>query len=59
MRGLAQAMPSYWYARLGRDVAAGGMPSATAVIVMLGFTAVFATLAVGVARRRPLYAVSG
>jgi ABC-2 type transport system permease protein len=52
-------MPSYWYAELGRDVAAGAAPSATAVLVMAGFTAAFGVLAVVVARRRPLYAVSG
>jgi ABC-2 type transport system permease protein len=59
MQGLAHAMPSYWYAELGRDVAAGAAPSATAVLVMAGFTALFGVLAVVVARRRPLYAVSG
>jgi ABC-2 type transport system permease protein len=59
MRTVAHAMPSYWYAQLGRDVAAGGAPSAQAVLVLAGFTAVFAVLAVAVARRRPLYAVSG
>lgn len=59
MRTIAHAMPSYWYAQLGRDVAAGSAPSARAVLVLAGFTAVFAVLAVAVARRRPLYAVSG
>jgi ABC-2 type transport system permease protein len=59
MRGLAHAMPSYWYAQLGRDVASGSSPSAGAVAVLAGFAAVFAVLAVAVARRRPLYAVSG
>jgi ABC-2 type transport system permease protein len=59
MRGVARAMPSYWYAELGRDVAAGSAPSAGPVLAMVGFTALFAVLAVGVARRRPLYAVSG
>ena len=52
-------MPSYWYAEMGRDVAAGGAPSAQAVLVLAGFTAAFAVLAVLVARRRPLYAVAG
>ena len=59
MRTLAHAMPSYWYAQLGRDVAAGGAPSATAVLALTAFTAGFAALAVVVARRRPLYAVAG
>jgi ABC-2 type transport system permease protein len=59
MRGLAHAMPSYWYAQLGRDVASGSAPAATVVLVLVGFTAVFATAALVVSRRRPMYAVSG
>jgi ABC-2 type transport system permease protein len=59
MQTVAHALPSYWYAELGRDVAAGGAPSPTAVLVVVAFTAVFAALATVVARRRPLYAVSG
>ena len=59
MRGVAHAMPSYWYAQLGRDVASGSSPSAGAVAVLAGFAVVFALLAVAVARRRPLYAVAG
>jgi ABC-2 type transport system permease protein len=59
MRSVAHAMPSYWYAQLGRDVAAGSGPRVTSVLVLLAFTAGFAALAVVVARRRPLYAVSG
>jgi ABC-2 type transport system permease protein len=59
MQTLARALPSYWYAELGRDVAAGSAPAAGAVAVMAGFTAVFAALTVLVARRRPLHAVSG
>ena len=59
MRTVAHAMPSFWYAELGRDVAAGGAPSGQAVLVLAGFTAAFAVLAVLVARRRPLYAVAG
>jgi ABC-2 type transport system permease protein len=59
MRGLAHAMPSYWYAQLGRDVASGSAPGATAVLVLAGFTAVFAAVALVVSRRRPMYAVSG
>jgi ABC-2 type transport system permease protein len=59
LRGVAHGLPSYWYAQLGRDVAAGSGPSASAVLALAGFTAVFAALAVLVARRRPLHAVSG
>ena len=59
LRTLAHAMPSYWYAQLGRDVAAGAVPSGTAVVVLAGFTATFALLAVAVARHRPLHAVAG
>jgi ABC-2 type transport system permease protein len=59
LRTLAHAMPSYWYAELGRDVAAGSVPSGTAVVVLVGFTVVFALLAVAVARSRPLHAVAG
>ena len=59
MQGLAHAMPSYWYAQLGRDVASGSGPGASAVLALVAFTAGFTLLAVGVARRRPLYAVSG
>jgi ABC-2 type transport system permease protein len=56
---LAHAMPSYWYAELGRDIVAGSAPSATAVLVLVGGTAVFAAGALVVARRRPLHAVAG
>jgi ABC-2 type transport system permease protein len=56
---VAQAMPSYWYAELGRDVAAGAAPDATAVLALIGFTALFAVLATLVGRRRPLHAVAG
>jgi ABC-2 type transport system permease protein len=59
LRDVAHGLPSYWYAQLGRDVAAGSGPSAAAVLALAGFTAVFAALAVLVARRRPLHAVSG
>jgi ABC-2 type transport system permease protein len=59
MRTLAHGMPSYWYADLGREIAAGTAPSGQAVLVLAAFTAGFAALAVVVARRRPLYAVSG
>jgi ABC-2 type transport system permease protein len=59
MQGLAHAMPSYWYAQLGRDVAAGSAPSAGAVAALGAFAVGFAVLAVAVARRRPLYAVAG
>jgi len=59
MRTIAHGMPSFWYAEMGRDVAAGGAPSGQAVLVLAGFTAAFAVLSVLVARRRPLYAVAG
>ena len=59
LRDVAYGLPSYWYAQLGRDVAAGSGPSASAVLALVGFTAVFAALAAVVARRRPLHAVSG
>jgi ABC-2 type transport system permease protein len=58
MVGLAHAMPSYWYAELGRDVA-DGAASVTPVLALAGFGVVFAALAVVVARRRPLHAVAG
>jgi ABC-2 type transport system permease protein len=56
---LAHATPSYWYAQLGRDVVAGGAPSAVGVLVLVAATALFSVAAVGVARRRPLHAVAG
>ena len=59
MQVLARFLPSYWYAQLGRDVAAGSAPAIPAVLALVGFTAVFALAAVGVARRRPMYAVAG
>jgi ABC-2 type transport system permease protein len=59
LRTVAHAMPSYWYAQLGRDVAGGSGPAAQAVLAMVAFTTAFAALAVLVARRRPLYAVAG
>jgi ABC-2 type transport system permease protein len=55
---LAHAMPSYWYAELGRDVAAD-TPSALPVLVLGGFGLLFAAGALLVARRRPLHAVAG
>jgi ABC-2 type transport system permease protein len=59
LRAVAHGLPSYWLAQLGRDVAAGSAPAAAAVLAMVGFTAVFAVLAVLVGRRRPLHAVAG
>ena len=59
MRGLAYALPSYWYAELGRGVVTGGLPAAAAVLAMAAYTAVFGVLSVLVARRRPLHAVAG
>jgi len=55
---LAHAMPSYWYAELGRDVAGGALP-ASPVLVLAGFGVLFAAAALAVARRRPLHAVAG
>jgi ABC-2 type transport system permease protein len=55
---LAHAMPSYWFAELGRDVA-GGTPSVLPVLVLAGFGAVFAAAALLAAMRRPLHAVAG
>jgi ABC-2 type transport system permease protein len=59
MQALAHTLPSYWYAELGRNVAAGGGPSVLAVLAVAGFTAAFALLASVVGRKRPLHAVSG
>jgi ABC-2 type transport system permease protein len=59
MQVLARFLPSYWYAELGRDIAAGSAPAVMAVVALVGFTAAFAGLAVLVARRRPMYAVAG
>ena len=59
LRAVAHGLPSYWYAELGRSVAAGGAPSTAAVLAVVGYTAAFAALAVVVARRRPLHAVAG
>ena len=58
MAAFAHAMPSYWYAEVGRDVAAG-TPSATPVLMLAGFGVVFAAAALLVAQRRPLHAVAG
>jgi len=55
---LAHAMPSYWFAELGRDVAAG-TPSLLPVLVLAGFGVVFAAAALLAAVRRPLHAVAG
>jgi ABC-2 type transport system permease protein len=55
---LAHAMPSYWYAELGRDLAAGTF-AVTPLLVLAGFGLVFAAAARLVAVRRPLHAVAG
>jgi ABC-2 type transport system permease protein len=55
---LAHAMPSYWYAELGRDLAGGTSPVAP-VLALAGFGLVFAAAARLVAVRRPLHAVAG
>lgn len=59
MQAVARGVPSYWYARLGRDVAAGSWPTGVSVLALAAFTVGFVALAVVVARRRPMYAVSG
>jgi ABC-2 type transport system permease protein len=59
LQTVARTLPSYWYAELGRDVAAGSAPAPTGVAALAGFAALFAVLAVLVASRRPLHAVSG
>ncbi|MCZ2814963.1 ABC transporter permease [Modestobacter sp. VKM Ac-2984] len=58
MVALARALPSYWFAELGRDVAAGTF-TGTPVLVLAGYGVVFAAAALVVARRRPLHAVAG
>lgn len=59
LQTVARALPSYWYADLGRDVVAGSAPAPTGALALLGFAAAFAVLAALVAARRPLHAVSG
>ncbi|MGY1709244.1 ABC transporter permease [Geodermatophilus sp. SYSU D00758] len=59
LRALAQTLPSYWYAEMGRDVAAGAAPAPLTVLALAGFAAAFGLLATAVARRRPLHAVAG
>ena len=56
---LAHAMPSYWYAQLGRDVVGGSAPGGAGVLTLAGFAVVFSLAALVVARRRPLHAVAG
>jgi ABC-2 type transport system permease protein len=58
MAAVAHAMPSYWFAELGRDLAGGTSP-VTAVGMLAVYGAVFALVALVVARRRPLHAVAG
>ncbi len=59
LRAVAAALPSYWYAEAGREAAAGTGPAVVPLLVLAGFAALFAALAVVVARRRPLTAVAG
>ncbi|MGY1603044.1 ABC transporter permease [Geodermatophilus sp. SYSU D00815] len=59
LQTVARWMPSYWYAELGREVAAGAAPGLPTILALLGFTALFAGLATLVGRRRPLHAVAG
>ena len=58
MAAVARAMPSYWYAELGRGLA-DGTTTATPVVLLAGYAVVFAAAALLVARRRPLHAVAG
>jgi len=58
MVAVAHAMPSYWYAELARDIAAGTAWVAP-VLVLAGYGLLFAAAAVVVTRRRPLHAVAG
>ncbi|MCZ2809823.1 ABC transporter permease [Modestobacter sp. VKM Ac-2979] len=58
MAALARAMPSYWFAELGRDITAGTF-TGPPVMVLAGYGVVFAAAALVVARRRPLHAVAG
>jgi ABC-2 type transport system permease protein len=58
LAAFARALPSYWYAELGRDVAAG-TPSPAPVLALAGFGVLFAAAALLVAQRRPLHAVAG
>ncbi|MEX5718948.1 ABC transporter permease [Geodermatophilus maliterrae] len=59
LRAVAHGLPSYWYAEAGRAAAGGQLPSVAAAGALVAFAAVFAALAVLVARRRPLTAVAG
>ncbi|MQA34137.1 ABC transporter permease [Modestobacter roseus] len=58
LASVARTLPSYWFAELGRDVAAGTVTGAP-VLVLAGYGVVFAAAAMAVARRRPLHAVAG
>ena len=58
LAAVARALPSYWYAELGRDVAAGSVPG-TPLLALAGFGVLFAGAAVLMARLRPLHAVAG
>ncbi|GAA4733325.1 ABC transporter permease [Modestobacter marinus] len=58
MATVARTLPSYWFAELGRDVAAGTF-AGTPVLVLAGYGVLFAAAALAVARRRPLHAVAG
>jgi ABC-2 type transport system permease protein len=59
LQTVARALPSYWYAELGRNLVAGSAPSLPGVLALAAFAAAFAVLAAAVATRRPLHAVSG
>ncbi len=59
LQAVAHALPSYWYAEMGHQAAAGSAPALLPVLWLAGFAALFAALTVVVARRRPLTAVAG
>jgi len=58
MAVVARTLPSYWFAELGRDIAAG-TPTGAPVAVLVGYGVLFGVAALAVARRRPLHAVVG
>jgi ABC-2 type transport system permease protein len=59
LRALAHVLPSYWYAELGRDVVARGVPAPGTVLAVAVFAAAAAVLTAAVLRRRPSHAVAG
>lgn len=59
LQAVAVALPSYWYAELGRAVVSGEVPDVATLASLAAFTIGFSVLAAAVSRRRPLYAVAG